>query len=292
MGAPLYTSVLGTAGLSPDQFGAEIVLDLPNKSVFMGQGGPALVNSYLIAQGETLSVPKIGARTLTAVTRGTNETAAITFNTISDTAATFTKRFAYDAWEVGYPTRNDMPPDRLASTLNGVKEQATMAIANDVDSQLLSLYASASSNVGGAGADFSIGALAEGIEKLKVANAPGPYYAVLPSTQWAVLAQTQELIQYSIRGVQSPIAQESGDIAFNYAGVKIFTTGNVPVATGTAHGLIFSAWGIRMAIRDMATVKEWEEPANLAAVRMLVFEDFAYVNTFSDWIVDFQCVGN
>ncbi len=54
--------------------------------------------------------------------------------------------------------------------------------------------------MGGAGADFTIGALADGIEKLKVANAPEPYYAVLPSTQWAVLALTDELIRFDIRG--------------------------------------------------------------------------------------------
>ncbi len=74
MAGHITTSLLSTAGLSPDQYGLEILPDLPNRSVFMGQGGPALVDAYSIGMGSTLYAPVLGARTVTAVTRGSEPT--------------------------------------------------------------------------------------------------------------------------------------------------------------------------------------------------------------------------
>lgn len=281
--ANIYTSLLNTAGLSPDQYGLDVLLDLPNRSVFMGQGGPMLIKSYAIEKGNTLYAPTLGARSATAVTRGASETTAMTFTAISDSAVSFTKRFAYDAWEIGYPTLNDMPPAHLRATLLGLREQATMALKNDFDSQMLSLYSSAANTVGSSGVDFSVANLAEAIKLLEVANAPRPYAAVLPSTQWDHLAASDELIRFDIRGETSPIVTGTG---FRYFDVNIYTTGNVPTAAGAAHGLVFSRDGIIAAIRDFPVVKEWDEPEDFA-MRMAIYVDFAYANSFSDWIVDF-----
>lgn len=278
--ANIYTSLLGTAGHAPDQFGREIVMDMPNQSVMI-----PLVQAYQIEKGETLTAPLTSARSLTSITRGSGETNSISFTAISDTGKTFTKAAAYDAFELGYPTLNDIPADRLAAEVSALKQQSTWACANNVDAALLGLYSSASANVGGGGVDFSIDLLAEAIKALKSANAPGRLFAVLPNTQWDHLAQTDELVRFDVRGEGNTIVNGTG---FRYHGVDIFTTGNVPTSGGVAHGLVFSEYGIRLAMRDMATVKEWEEPANLAGYRCLVYLDYAYFNSFTDWIVDFQ----
>lgn len=277
------TALLNTAGLSPNQYGLEVLLDLPNRSVFMGQGAPRLINSYSIGQGSTLYAPVVNGRTARAITRG-SEPAQLTFDAIGGTAASFTKRFTYNALSVGYGSLNDMPPEHLAATLTAYQTQATRALANDVDSAILGLYSSASSNVGGTGAEFSIGALASAIELLEVANAPRPYYAVLPASQWAALAQTDELVRFDIRGEGNTIVNGTG---FRYQGVDIFVTGNCPTSSGTAHGLVFSQEGIIMTVRDLPGVKDWDDPES-ACRRMAIFLDWAYANSFSDWIVDFQ----
>lgn len=277
------TSLLNTAGLSPNQYGLDVLLDLPNRSIFMGQGAPSLIQSYSIGEGSTLYAPLLAGRSATAITRG-SEPSALTYTAISGTAASFTKRFTYDALQIGYGTLNDMPPANLAAFLNAYRFQAGRALANDVDTQILGLYASASSNVGGTGADFSIGALASAIELLEVANAPRPYYAVLPASQWSAIAQTDELVRFDIRGEGNTIVNGTG---FRYQGVDIYVTGNCPTSAGTAHGLVFSERGIIMTVRDLPGVKDWDDP-DKASRCMALFLDWAYANSFSDWIVDFQ----
>jgi hypothetical protein len=277
------TSLLNTAGLSPNQYGLDVLLDLPNRSIFLGQGAPRLIQSYSIAEGSTLYAPLLSGRSATAIVRG-SEPAALTYTAISGTAVSFTKRFTYDALQIGYATLNDMPPANLAAFLNGYKNLATRALANDVDSQVLGLYSTATNNVGGAGASFTISALASAIKFLEVANAPRPYYAVLPATQWAALAQTDELVRFDIRGEGNTIVNGTG---FRYQGVDIFVTGNVPTSAGTAHGLVFSEAGIIATFRDLPGVKDWDEP-NTASRKMALFLDWAYANSFADWIVDFQ----
>lgn len=273
-----YTSLLSTAGLSPNQYGLEVALDAANKAVMM-----PLVTMYPIPKGASLYIPKVGARSAAEITRGADETDAITYKNITDTAASFTKKFSYDALEMGYATLNDLPPAHLAATLNAVKAQMGSALANDVDSSLLGLYASASSNVGSSGDNVTYDLLIEAIRKLRVANAPGDYFIVLPETQWDHLAKIDELIRYEVRGEGSAITNGT---MFKLFGVSIFCTNNVPTAAGAAHGLAFSRGGIALAVRDMVTVKEWDEPNNFA-YRLAVFSDYAYANTYTDYIVDF-----
>jgi len=286
----ISTSLLNTAGISPDQYGAEILLDLPNNSVMLGGNRPdpgvpgsPIVDAYAIAAGSTLYAPKLGARSATSITRGSEPT-SLTYSQISDTAGSFTKSAAYDAWSIPYTVVNDVPAERLAAELGGIRRQSAMAMGNSIDSSLLGLYSSAANAVGSSGVEFTIDNLAAAIKYLEVANAPKPYYAVLPSTQWDHLARTDELTRFDIRGEGGTLVNGTG---FRFQGVDIYTTGNVPTASGAAHGLVFSRMGIRVAIRDNVMVREWEEPQAFAAMRGLVFLDFAYLNSFTDWIVDF-----
>lgn len=286
MAAPTTTTaLLNTAGLSPNQYGLDVLLDLPNRSVFMGQGAPRLISSYSIGQGSTLYAPVVSARTASAITRG-SEPANLTYQAIAGTAATFTKRFTYNALSIGYGSLNDMPPEQLAATLRAYQFQATRALANDVDTQVLGLWSSAAAGntVGGGAVDFTIGNLADAIKLLEVANAPRPYYAVLPATQWDHLATTDELVRFDIRGEGSTIVNGTG---FRYHGCDIFVTGNCPTGGGIAHGLVFSSEGVIMTVRDLPGVKDWDDP-DTASRRLAIFLDWAYANSFSDWIVDFQ----
>lgn len=278
-----HTGLLRTAGHLPDTWGAEIALDLPNKSVMM-----PLVDAYSMAPGDTMNMPVMGGRTVTARVRGAaeDEGEAVVFEALGDSDVPFLKRAGYNGMAMDYLALNDLGPERLRASVSAHQEQAVRALANDIDAQLLSLYSSASANVGGA-SDFAAADLAEAIRLLQVANAPTPYYAVLPATQWDHLAADSSIVQSQIRG-DAVIPSSAGlTDGFNYHGVRIFTTGNVPTATSIAHGLVFSSAGIRLIMRQAPTIKDWDDPDTMS-MKTLVWQDFAYLNSFSDWIVDFQ----
>ena len=272
-----YTSVLNTAGIAPNQWGTEIARDLANKSVMLN-----LCEAYQVAPGNSLYIPTYPTRTANTITRGSSETAAISYTSVSNSAATFTKSASYDAIEIGYVTLNDLPPANLSAMLEAQKAAATDALVNTVDSAALGLYSTATYAV--TETDITYAGLTEAIRRLRVANAPAPYYIVLPETQWDHLAEIDQLIRFDVRGQAGPVSTGQG---FNMFGVNIFTTGNCPTSGGSAFGLAFSSRGIRLAVRNMATVKEWDEPGNLA-YRMAIWCDFAYANTYADWIVKIE----
>ena len=277
--AETYTSLLNTAGLSPNQYGLQVAIDAANRSVMQN-----LVMAYAIDKGSTLYIPKVGERTVSAITRGSTEADSdITFEALDDTAASFTKRFAYNGLEVTYATLNDMPPAHLRAWLEAERVQIAAALANDVDSKLLNLYSSASDSVGSSAENATWAMIKEAIKKLRVANAPEPYYIVLPETQWDHLAGIDELVRQDIRGEGLSIQDRQQFYAF---GVRIFTTGNVPTASGAAHGLAFSREGIALAFRDQVAIKEFDYPTRFAH-RMAAYSDYIYANTFDDYIVDF-----
>jgi len=283
-------TLLGTAGHSPDVWAREIVLDLPNKSVMLGGGGGALINAIEVPKGQVLSLPKLGSRTVStrdrSTTAGNNaDGAAPTYEALSDTAGTFTKRFSYNALALGYEALGDMDPQRLAMSLQAHRDLMLMALANDIDAVTLALYSSATYNVGSGVGDFVIGDLAEAIRRLEVANAPKPYFCVMPNTQWDHLAQSDELTRFDIRG-ESPVPNGTG---FRYHGVDIFVTGNTTTASNVAHGLVFSSEGIRLVMREGVVVKDWDDP-NTLSQKLALYQDYAYINTFADWIVDFKTI--
>ena len=277
--ATTTTSVLSTAGLSPNQYGTEVALDAANKSVMR-----PLVRTYNIAKGNTLYIPKVGTRSVTKRVRGTNDADNVTYAALSDTAVTFSKTFAVDALEISYESLNDMPAAHLAAWLNAEKSQMGSAVANQFDADTLGLYSVASDNVGDSSSNVSGAMLKEAIKALRVANAPGPYFIVLPETQWDHLADIDELTRFDVRGEGDTMQNRQ---AFKLHGVMIFTTGNVPTAAGTSHGLAFSGEGIAAAMRDEIVIKEWDNPNNFTQ-RIAAYTDYAYANTFADWIVDIQ----
>ena len=281
-----HTGLLRTAGHLPDTWGAEIALDLQNKSVMM-----PLVESYSMEPGDTMNMPVLGGRTVTARVRGSgqNEGDAITFQALSDSDVAFTKRAGQNALALDVLAVNDLGPARLSATLMAHRTQATASLANDIDTQLLGLYSSAASNVGSGVGDFAVADLAEAIRLLQVANAPTPYYAVLPATQWDHLAADSAIVESQIRG-DAVIPTSAGlTDGFNYHGVRIFTTGNVPTASNVAHGLVFSSAGIRLIMRSSAVVDDWYDEGTMSH-KLNIWQDFAYLNSFSDWIVDFQSI--
>ena len=281
-----HTGLLRTAGHLPDTWGAEIALDLPNKSVML-----PLAQSYSMAPGDTMNMPVMGARTVVQRDRGSGqeEGDTLTFGALSDSDVAFTKRAAYNAMALDYLAVNDLGPQRLAASVAAHQEQAVRALANDIDAQVLGLYSSATYNVGSGVGDFASADLAEAIRRLQVANAPPPYYAVLPATQWDHIASDSSIVQSQIRGDSvSPSSAGLSD-GFNYHGVRIFTTANVPTATNVAHGLVFSSAGIRLIMRQSPTIKDWDDPQTMS-LKTLIWQDFAYLNSFADWIVDFQTI--
>ncbi len=281
-----HTGLLRTAGHLPDTWGAEIALDLPNKSVML-----PLVESYSMAPGDTMNMPVMGARTVVQRDRGSGqeEGDTLTFGALSDSDVPFVKRAAYNAMALDYLAVNDLGPERLAASVNAHKDQAVRSLANDIDAQLLSLYSSAANSVGSGVGDFASADLAEAIRLLQVANAPTPYYFVGPATQWDHIAADSSIVQSQIRG-DAVIPTSAGlTDGFNFHGVRIFTTGNVPTASNVKQGLVFASAGIRLIMRQSPTIKDWDDPQTMS-LKTLIWQDFAYLNSFSDWIVDFQTI--
>lgn len=287
------TSLLSTAGYAADQFGLDSLLDLPNNSVFMGSGqGFSLVSVSNIGPGASLYLPVMGARTVTARTRGTSDNSDITATAIGDSKKSFTKRFVQDAIVFDQMALNDLDPARLRLHIDDWGAQARMAMGNDVDNTFLSLYSSAANTVGSAAGDFTIDALAEAKKLLRAANAPGPYFAVLPATQDDHLALTDELNRFDIRGngdtaVNGPV----NGIKYRWQGVDIYTTGNCPTASNVAYGLVFSMQGIKAQFRNVPTIEEWREGKEMSTY-LNMYMDYIYMNTFNDWIVAFQFQAN
>ena len=276
-------ALFNTAGLSVAKYGLDILLDLPNLSVFMGQGQPSsLMKAYSVANGYTLHAPVMSGRSATARTAGTDDNNTITFSALSGTAVTFTPNFSYDAWAIDYQTMNKMTTQELAASLIAAREQSTLALKNVVDAAMLGLYSSATYDVGGAGADVTIGMLAEAKRRLEVANAPKPYYCVLPATQDDVLSQMDELNRVDIRGDNGTIL--NGD-KYRWHGIDIYVTGNCPTASSITHGLMFSAQALKAVFRDLPTIKAWDQE-NQFSYQMAVYMDWAYAVSFADWIVD------
>ncbi len=290
-----YTSaaLLNTAGHVPDVWAAEIVQDLPNKSVMLGggTGAGALMDAITVPKGAALNVPIMPSRSLStrARTGTTTEGQTITFESLSQSSDSLVKRFSYNALALSYEALNDLSPERLAMTIEAHRAQMLWALGNDVDVQTLGLYSSATYSVGGALSDFAAADLAVAIRRLQVANAPPPYYCVLPATQWDHIAQDPDIVESQKRG-DSVIPTAAGlQDGFNYHGVRIFTTGNVPTSSNVAHGLVFSQAGIRFVMRDQVQVKEWDDP-NVFSQKLAIFQEFAYMDTFADWIVDFKTI--
>ena len=286
--------LLATAGHAADVWAAEIVLDLPNKSVMLGgAGGGAIVDAIAIPKGAALNIPKMDARTVSTRSRTgtTDEGTVITFEATGQSSGSLTKRFSYNALAMGYEALNDMTPEEVGRSIGAHRVQMLSALGNDVDAQLLGLYSAAANSVGSGVGDFAAADLAQAIRLLQVANAPTPYYAVLPATQWDHIGRDTDIVESQRRG-DAVISTSAGlNDGFNYHGVRIFTTGNVPVASSVAHGLVFSSAGIRFVMRDQVTVKEWDDPDTFSQ-KLAIYQDFAFMDTFTDWIVDFQTINS
>lgn len=272
--ANIYTSLLNTAGIAPNQYGAEIVLDTLAQSIMLN-----LTESYAVPAGNTLYIPKMGTRSATALARGANEEEGVTFTAVSDTAASFTKRFVHDAISVGYATMNDLTPDRASMLATAYKAQASAALAHDIDSYILSLHASATTNeIGTAGVGHvTYDLLLEAVQAIRNTNAPGQRTIVLPEYEWTYLAKIDELIRFDVRG-ESPL---SGRVGFRMFDVEIYTSGSC----AAGHGLAFTKPAIKTLIRDLATVKEWDDPG-APAYKTLVYADYAYSLVMEDWAAD------
>jgi hypothetical protein len=273
------TALLSTAGLSPDQYGLQVAIDAANKSVML-----PLIRRYMIPEGSTLYIPKVGTRSATARTRGTDDSEQITFTALDDSAVSFTKKWTYDALAKSWATINDMPPANLAAWLNAERVQMGAALANQLDADILGLHASATTSVGSNAVDVSLPLLVEAIKALRVANAPEPYFMVFDETQWDHLAQIDELTRFDVRGEGDTIVNRQ---AFRLHGVSIFTTNNVVAASSAANNIAFSGEAFAIAIRDMVKMVEWQDP-DLFSTKLAAYSDYAYANTFADYFVRIQ----
>ena len=161
-------SILGTAGLSPAQYGLQVAVEAANKSVMM-----PLVRRYMIELGQALYIPKVGTRSATTRTRGTDDGVAPTYAALNDSSITMTEKFIYDALAIGWEALLTMPPAHLAAWLGAERTQMGAALANKMDTDLLALYSSATLSVGGAGTDVSWALIVDAIKKLRTANEIG-----------------------------------------------------------------------------------------------------------------------
>ena len=146
------------------------------------------VMQYIVAKGDSLFIPKVAARTLTARTRGTHDGDDITFSAISGTKATMTKRFSYDAFALGFEALNDMSNEQVGAQVLAEITQIEMALANDIDAQLLGLHASATAGTVTATGGIDASKIREGVKLLRLANAPLPYFFVVHENEWDSLA--------------------------------------------------------------------------------------------------------
>jgi len=278
--ATTTTALLNTAGISPDQYGLDVYITAANRSVLM-----PLVRRYLIEGGSTLYIPIVGTRSATARTRGTDDTELIVSTALDDTAASMTKRFTYDAISKSWATINDMPPAHLAAWLNAENVQMGAALANDFDSTVIAaVYSAATTNAVGSGAvDFSYDLFVSAIQKLRAQNAPEPYFAVLPETQWDHIAKTDEFTRYDARGEGDTMQNRQ---SFRAHGVSVFTTNNVATSGGEAQAIVFSGEAIAVAIRNFAQIEQWSEQLYTANF-LMAWADYAYAIPLENYACQF-----
>lgn len=280
--AATTTALMVTAGLTQDEAALEVMLDLPEKSLFLGMGGPQNCRVVNIPKGDDLTMPIVSGRAPGARSRTTNTTADLSFTALSGTAATFTKSYEYDAFELSFQARNDISDQKLGLLVQASLDQSKMGAGNNIDASILGQYSSATYSVGSAASDFSIAALAEAKQRLKVAHAPGRYICVMPATQDAAISQIDELTRFDIRGDGSTVVNGVG---YRWQGIDIYTSSNCT----SQHGIVASVDNLMLVMRMMPEIHEWVAE-NQGAYRWALHMDYAYGLGFADWIVNFDCV--
>lgn len=273
--------VFNTAGISPIQYGTEVSLVAQSRSVMMER-----VRRYIFPPGYQLEVPVIAARTVSAAAA---QPTTVSFTALSGTGVVLTNSWAYDALEINKQALASMSPERLNMALNAVRESAGQALANQVDTALLGLYAGYTGGTAIAGSGGPTNTLIRlAISELRMgasgATSPLPYYIVLHENEWDALSAIAELDQYTYRG-DTPIVTANVATGFSYRGVGIITTNNVPLSTNR-RGVAFSGEAFGLAIRNMADINEAFD-INTMSQKIVISADFAYKLVQPGYAIEF-----
>lgn len=247
--------------------------------------------------GKNINVPYFGVITAKALTEGVDN---VTSETMADTLVTVTPG------EVGCKL---IVTDKLVRDNNeDIKAAAGRILGNAMevkrDSDLLSLFASAATTLGGgATATMGIFAAARSILKGNPVSSGGP----APGGLAAVI---HPYVTLDIVDILTPLLPAAGttsitsagaladDVVKNYGvgrlfGMPVIEDGNISAAAGACHGGVF-ATGEGGAI-ILATANEWEvEPerdASLRATELNIVGEYGVGYYLNNWAVDMNCDG-
>lgn len=282
------SALLNTAGISREEYGAQILLDYPNRSVMLAHN---LVTMYDVANGYTAEAPVVGARAVTDRTRGTDDGQSGTSSALDDSSVSFTKKSVYDQLQWDYMQNSDLRPEMVRAWLDAEGEQSAMAHANDFDAAILGLYSSAAAanQIGGAGVHADITLIRQAISKARAANARGPYAFIFDETEWEHLDAIDELNRYDVTGIPWVNKSASPDAMpdFIYKNIPIFCTGNVPAASSINHNMLITGGAVVVKMNEWIKVDDWEEKKDFSFY-VRTWSDYRYALNQSDYIVDIQ----
>jgi hypothetical protein len=274
------TSVLlEAAGIAPKQYGTQISVENQNRSVMFNK-----VQRYVFPPGQELHVPKMDKR---AATKAATQPTSITFTALAGTKKTLTNAWSYDGYLVQQQALDSMSPERLRMNLNAVIPSAGMALANQLDADLLGLYGSYAGTQVDASSTFDIAAVRTMIGTVRVGDAtdgPAPittpqvnYYCVLHDFAW-------DDLDAALAGVNAyrgdfPTDDATGD--FMYRKTMFSCTGNVPVST-TRRGVIFSGGAFGVAVRQWVQTKDAFDIDTMSH-KFVIYSDYAYALVRPGW---------
>jgi len=225
-----------------------------------------LVTTYPITgSGKTISVPVYPTVSAAAV----NEATDLTNTAINPTEATIT------ASEVGVMTTlTDLGRDSASRNVGAdIGKLFGDAIAKKVDTDLVALFTSFTSNeVGAAAAELTADLIFAAVAKLRMRNVPAPLYGVFHPRALYNLKKTLTQAGYNTSSSAiSDLGNEALRLGYvgQIAGVQIFENANIVAdANDDATGAVFHPASIGLALKEDFKV-ETQRDASLRATEIV-----------------------
>ena len=204
-------------------------------------------------RGDTIHIPNISNLTTNSKVQG-NE---VTTQAVTETETTI----LVDQWEeTSFEIEDIVKVQSQYDLRSEYTEKAGFAIAKKVDSDLLALYASLTSDdVGVYGTDVGDAELVAAIETLDLVDAPltDRYFVMHPSQKSAVMKLDKFVSAYHLGDVNSPSPIQKGPnnryLWGEIYGVPFYYTNQVPTTAGSPtqrHNLLFHKEAFALALQQ------------------------------------------
>ncbi len=230
---------------------SELFTNITQEAIFTFQETSVmrpLVTTYPITgSGKTIEVPVYPVVSASAV----NEASDLTNTAVNPTSATIT------ASEAGIMTTlTDLARDSASRNVGAdIGKLFGEAIAKKVDTDLVGLFVSFTTNeVGAAAVELDADLIFKAVAKLRMLNVPAPYYGVFHPR--AVYNLKKTLTQAGYNTNANAISEIGNEILRNnfvgsVAGVQIFENANITAdASDDAYGAVFHPASIGLALKE------------------------------------------